>query len=332
MWLSDRRPGDLASAAIHLRTRIKKRSAKYTFYKPKNRRGGADAGSEKVDWVFVGFPSSNTSASTDPDNAPLTFEPLRRAATTTTSTPASADLRPSASFTAAEPLPVLQPLDPILTAAAAFNAEPPPLPPRAKNLNRRPPPPRPTSLYASLNRNVQIPNPADEYAQVIRSGRRNKGQQQHKKRPRSSEAAVMSQEGPPIPRHMHGSGVPVPLPDSPPAPPLPPHNNRHPPRELSPPPLPRFESLSRSIESPFYQRPMSLASSSLARSMSSSHLISSYHRNASLHIERSYDSVQASSLEVQRQQRRSMKANSSAFTASVAADMDVAAVDSSAGE
>lgn len=308
MWLSDRRPGDLASAAIHLRTRIKKRSAKYSFYKPKNRRGGADAGSEKVDWVFVGFPSSNSgTSSTDLDNAPLTFEPLRRPTTSVLST-APADLRPSASFTAAEqqPLPV-QPLDPILTAA--FNAEPPPLPPRAKNLNRRPPPPRPTSLYASLNRNVQIPNPTDEYAQVIRSGRRAKGQQ--KKRPRSSEAAV---EAPPIPRHMHGTGVPVPLPDSPPAPPLPPHAIREP----SPPPLPRFESLSRSIESPFYQRPMSLASSSLARSMSSSHLISSNHRNASLHIERSYDSVQAtSSLEVQR--RRSMKAN----VASSAAAMDM---------
>ena len=96
MWLTDRRPPSaVAAAGMHrLRTRIKKRSSKYTFYQPKSKR--KDAGSERVDWVFVGFPSSSSasnaaSAAADLDNAPLTFEPLRRPPS------AAADLRPSAS-------------------------------------------------------------------------------------------------------------------------------------------------------------------------------------------------------------------------------------------
>ena len=101
MWLADRRdPASVAAAGMHrLRTKIKKRSAKYSFYQPRSKR--KDAGSERVDWVFVGFPSassasasqsaSNATAAADLDNAPLTFEPRRRPPS------ASADLRPSAS-------------------------------------------------------------------------------------------------------------------------------------------------------------------------------------------------------------------------------------------
>ena len=106
------------------------------------------------------------------------------------------------------------------------------------------------------------PNPADEYAQIVRSNR---------KRPKSSEFAPPPDapppplpthiSPPPVPRHLHGGGVPFPLPDSPPAPPLPPHAT-----PISPPPLPNW-SLGRSLESPFYQRPMSVA-----RSMSSSYI------------------------------------------------------------
>ena len=124
MWLDRRHKMN------HLRTRIKKRSSKYSFYKSKK-----DVGSERVDWVFVGFPSApSNSSAVDLDNAPLTFEPLR---------PKSrpVDLKPSASAQLAQ--------EDIWTR----QAQPaPPLPPRSsKHLNRRPPPPRPASLYASLN-------------------------------------------------------------------------------------------------------------------------------------------------------------------------------------
>ena len=361
MWLSDRRPPSaVAAAGMHrLRTKIKKRSAKYSFYQPRSKR--KDAGSERVDWVFVGFPSASSSASqsasnaaADLDNAPLTFEPLRRPPS------ASADLRPSASSQFVSPsaasmainvtpasntvssdyLSYHGPLDPeyssrswtrqepldrlaFASATAGYSEAPPPLPPpippRGKRSTQRPPPPRPASLYASLNRVTSMvqPNPADEYAQIIRGNGR--------KRPKSSEmpssssghaitaAANLSSTSPPppIPRHMHGTGVPFPLPDlpdSPPAPPLPPHATPSPmspslpslhgeaeaaimasimasaeaasvamataatttavTEEESPPPPLLAESLRRDIDSPFYRRPMSLASGSLARSLS----------------------------------------------------------------
>ena len=307
MWLADRRPPSaLAQEGMNrLRTRIKKRSAKYTFYKPRSKR--KDVGSERVDWVFVGFPKAPTEpgASNEMDNAPLTFEPLRPAsrATSRPCPPASnqplssqlqeplLDMRPSSSshFVTPDPMqpePIWAPLP------LASSHDPPPLPPRGSKVGQRPPPPRPASLYASLSRvPSSVPNPADEYAQVIRSGR---------KRPKSSEMlphpshsppvlpsnypSFVPEPVPPVPRHMHGTGVPFPLPDSPPAPPLPPHASPidpFPPK--SPSPLPRFESLNRSIDSPFYQRPMSLASSSLARSMSSSRLVPTTNdRNVSL--------------------------------------------------
>ena len=357
MWLSDRRPPSaVAAAGMHrLRTKIKKRSAKYSFYKPQSKR--KDAGSERVDWVFVGFPSASSSSSAsnaaaaaaDLDNAPLTFEPLRRPPS------ASADLRPSASSQFVSPsaasmainltpasntvssdyLSYHGPLDPeyssrswtrqepldrlaFASATAGYSEAPPPLPPpvppRGKRSTQRPPPPRPVSLYASLNRVTSMvqPNPADEYAQIIRGNGR--------KRPKSSEmpcsssghaitaaANLSSTSPPPIPRHMHGTGVPFPLPDSPPAPPLPPHATPSPmspslpslhgeaeaaimasimasaeasvamartstttavTEEESPPPPLLAESLRRDIDSPFYRRPMSLASGSLARSLS----------------------------------------------------------------
>ena len=360
MWLTDRRPPSaVAAAGMHrLRTRIKKRSSKYTFYQPKSKR--KDAGSERVDWVFVGFPSSSSSASNaaaDLDDAPLTFEPLRPRPPS-----ASADLRPSASSQFVSPSAIGTasiagysdypgPLDPEYTSRSWSRQEPignaamptaasmgfgdplpPPLPPRGKRSSQRPPPPRPASLYASLNRVALVqPNPADEYAQIIRSSR---------KRPKSSEmpcsavaAANLSSSTPPPPiprhmhgtgvpfplpdsppnnppsRHMHGTGVPIPLPDSPPAPPLPPHATNSPlspslppiesmaviaPKEppslaaeeirttpdIEEPPSLLAESLTRNIDSPFYRRPMSLASSSLARSLSMQSKSSSALRNA----------------------------------------------------
>ncbi len=278
----------LASAAghlrmNHLRARIKKRSSKYSLYKSK--RSNKDAGSERVDWVFVGFPTASNSASNvDLDNAPLTFEPLKR-----TPQPQHSEIRTSASF--ATPEPEAAASASVIWRRPPEATEPPPLPPRAHNWNRRPPPPRPASLYASLNRvpsqnsqNVQQINPSDEYAQIIRSSRRKRPKSSETPRPVShydleveaiglqaepeaSGFEIEAEEAapPPVPPHKHGSGVPLPLPESPPAPCIPPHATPSP---------SAFESFNRShLESPFYRRPMSLASSmSLARSMSSSHL------------------------------------------------------------
>ena len=94
-------------------------------------------------------------------------------------------------------------------------------------------------------------------------------------------------EAPAIPKHMHGSGVPMALPLSPPAPPPPPHaspnpvispialntnNYQHHPQELiaynqyhRPGTLLRDidASLRRTLDSPFYRRPQSLACSSV---------------------------------------------------------------------
>ena len=219
MWLSasdNRRPPSSALVSInHLRTRIRKRSSKYTFYKPKSKR--KDSGSERVDWVFVGFPKAPPSTQQDLDQ-PLTFEPLR----------------PSNK----RPLPENKPPSP---NNLPINPVPPPLPPRALKPGSRPP--RPVSLYASLS---PIVHPTDEYAQINRS---------HRKRPKSNELPppvgtppdLPSQyhfsSPPPIPRHFHGSGIPIPLPDSPPAPPLPPHATPSPLMpDDDPPPLPARNS------------------------------------------------------------------------------------------
>ena len=167
MWLAEKRPM-LASANLrmsHLRTRIKKRSTKYSFYKPSRRK---DTGSERVDWVFVGFPSSSASNQQVHDNDHnITFEPLRRPV-------ATGNLQPSSS--------------------SSFDIQPPPLPPRSKKKSsgNPVPPPRPASLYASLK---AVPNPNDEYAQVIRSGAK------QRKRPKSSELEQRpTAPAPPVPR------------------------------------------------------------------------------------------------------------------------------------
>ena len=228
-----------------------------------------------MDWVFVGFPKAPPTHQ-DLDNSPLTFEPLRPQ----------------------PPRPEPKPKSPIQLADLSVNPVPPPLPPRShKPISR---PPRPVSLYASLS---PVVHPTDEYAQIIRSNR---------KRPKSNEMPPPMGDPPPlpphftspppIPRHLHGSGIALPLPESPPAPPLPPHATPSPlmhPDEDEPPPLParntsntgtrpkssggeivgetekvpKFdESWNRSLYSPFYRRPLSIANSSLARSLSSSHL------------------------------------------------------------
>ena len=101
MWLSDRRSppssttptsSALASASEYLRmkqlrARIKKRSYKYGLYKSKRK----DLGSERVDWEFVGFPSSSSgSASTAffEEQPQLNFEPLRRKPASAAAAPA----------------------------------------------------------------------------------------------------------------------------------------------------------------------------------------------------------------------------------------------------
>lgn len=284
MWLADRRqPSALVSASNQIRKRIKKRSHKYSLYKSKRK----DVGSERVDWEFVGFPRSSDAAGAAPGSMPfeppLTFEPLRRKPT--------------------EPVPV-----PSATSSHDYidfgqlaQPAPPPVPPRTTGArSKRPPPPRPSSLYAKLTPSI---HPTDEYSQVNKPARR--------KRPRSSDleqqqpSESMKQQPPqpprppphlnlesrPLPmvpphsydevhpRPLHGSGVPIPLPNSPPAPPPPPHaspNTNAPgfvpgmnPYEFNP-----FFPHSRgsTLDSPFYQRPMSLKSrlSSLARSLSPS--------------------------------------------------------------
>ena len=181
MWLSDsdnRRPPSSALVSInHLRTRIRKRSSKYTFYKPKSKR--KDSGSEKVDWVFVGFPKAPSSTHQDNLDQPLTFEPLRPPSSRRQALP---DNKP--------PSPNL-PVNPV----------PPPLPPRALKPGSRPP--RPASLYASLS---PVVHPTDEYAQINRS---------HRKRPKSNELPPPVGSPPPLPPHFTS---PPPIPCKPSSP------------------------------------------------------------------------------------------------------------------
>ena len=282
MWLADRRqPSALVSASNQIRKKIKRRSHKYSLYKSKRK----DVGSERVDWEFVGFPRSSDAAANGASpgsfEPPLTFEPLRRKPTEHVPVPSATSSHDYIDFSQlAQPAP-------------------PPVPPRTTGArSKRPPPPRPSSLYAKLTPSI---HPTDEYSQVNKPARR--------KRPRSSDLEQQLQEPikdlhqpprppphlnlesrplPMVPPHsydevnprpLHGSGVPIPLPNSPPAPPPPPHaspNTNAPgfvpgmnPYEFNP-----FFPHSRgsTLDSPFYQRPMSLKSrlSSLARSLSPS--------------------------------------------------------------
>lgn len=335
MWLSDRRSppssttptsSALASASEYLRmkqlrARIKKRSYKYGLYKSKRK----DLGSERVDWEFVGFPSSSSgSASTAffEEQPQLNFEPLRRKPASAAAAPAI-EILPGAAGVGPASASSSEYMNNMIDFAQLARPTPPPVPPRTSGArSKRPPPPRPSSLYARLTPSV---HPTEvEYSQVQKPARR--------KRPRSSDLDQQppTSQPPPLPPHMdqaddqianlaippvivsrplpsvpphssneskparllHGSGVPIPLPNSPPAPPPPPHASPNPVASASnlpaaDPLLASMASLSKSslynslasshrrgrnstLDSPFYQRPMSLRSrlSSLARSLS----------------------------------------------------------------
>ncbi|XP_059087739.1 uncharacterized protein LOC131884098 isoform X14 [Tigriopus californicus] len=268
----------------NLKTKIRRKSSKYSFA---SRR---DAGSERVDWEFVGFPSSNNAGSSAVPsftleggvgghqqpvvvNRGLNFQRDQLQRRSMHDAPISFNLDEPVNNNA---IPVNNNLNP---SRRPGEQEPPPVPPRQppiaprnyihqrssqENLTTRP-----TSLYSKLD----VPLAASNKNELSR------------KRPRSNVPSPLSEEAgtppsipphqhnfkkvqemprspPPIPPHLHGSGVPHPLPLSPPAPPPPPHASPVPPsmhhqiptRGESP---TYFEPVSQS-GSPPYDRPLSL--------------------------------------------------------------------------
>lgn len=268
----------------NLKTKIRRKSSKYSFA---SRR---DAGSERVDWEFVGFPSSNNAGSSGVPsftleggvgvpqqpgvvNRGLHFQrdQIQRRSMHD----------PPISFNLDEPVNNnMMSVNNNINPSRRLGEEPPPVPPRqshmnSRNINIQPsghgaPVTRPTSLYAKLD---------------VPSSEVNNKNELSRKRPRSNVPSPLSEEAgtppslpphqhkfkqiqemprspPPIPPHLHGSGVPHPLPLSPPAPPPPPHASPIPPSMHNQIPIrgespTYFEPVSQS-GSPPYDRPMSL--------------------------------------------------------------------------
>ena len=270
----------------------------------------------------MGFPSSSSGSASIASGSflepPLTFEPLRRKPVEAVAQPqTSRDFIDFAQL--AHPTP--PPVPPRSTGARSKR----PPPPRPSSLYAKlTPSVHPTDEYSQVNKPAdgysQVNKPTDEYSQVNKSmdeySQVNKPAR--KKRPRSSDfdQRPSSSRPPPLPPHLnlesrplpsvpphenemaletprsrplHGSGIPIPLPNSPPAPPPPPHASPNPINEHilnsdkisnlyeahhSPKRGSRYDSFPRhsTLNSPFYQRPLSLKSrlSSLARSLSPS--------------------------------------------------------------
>ena len=301
MWLTDVATSSGENAQFrmnNLRTKIRRRS-KYAFSAGPAGGRRRDAASERVDWEFVGFPSTS-SKSTHQSISPSSSNFLDAESLQNNFHNNSINKRPQA-----RPEPPItfnwnEPLHPrnSWSFGAGITIEdstpPPPVPPRCKQSSRPSPtpPPRPASLYSKLSVPPPLPSSSSSSSAdkiYIPASR---------KRPRSSGAhsAGSSDNGepvpnipphrsvppipspdtdvppPPVPRHMHASGIPMALPLSPPAPPPPPHASPVKTVPLSPvyAKPSHFHrdvsaSLRSSIESPFYQRPASLRVTSSER-------------------------------------------------------------------
>ena len=184
----------------NLKTRISKKKSKYTFSKSRFR----DGGSERVDWEFVGFPSSNFGVAAGGVNSNN-----------------QATLGKSNSNLGGQQR--RQQNDcPVIFNYSSVGDVPPPVPPRGYKAL---PPRRPISLYSRL--------------ETPREAKANQRPRSNGHSPFNEEASGPSlpphqnvfhitPSAPPVPPHRHASCVPQPLPLSPPAPPPPPHASPQP--------------------------------------------------------------------------------------------------------
>lgn len=221
MWLTEStRPFRMDN----LRSRIRSKRSKYNFSSKR------ESASERVDWEFVGFPA-----------APSAQQPTAKR-----------------SHVYNEP-PITFNFDSLRHTGTPFTVEapPPPIPPRQQTRPKgSSPPARPTSLYSRL-----APPPQTRRSASRKRPRSNDASPTpplnppnippHKSLPRRDVPAI-DIPPPPIPRHMHASGIPQPLPLSPPAPPPPPHATPIPPDS------PFYQRPDRVIYSHVYDRPASL--------------------------------------------------------------------------
>ena len=165
------------------------------------------------------------------------------------------------------------------TPGQRISSRPPPLPPHQYHHRQRshqePRTQRDYYYHRQSNSEIDIQvDDREDLRKIRHTGQRNLYREDY-------------QDGPVIPKHMHGSGVPIPLPLSPPAPPPPPHASPNPiksPTSLSTSDLRHQNqeslnynhyqrpgallrdidaSLRRTLDSPFYRRPQSLACSSV---------------------------------------------------------------------
>jgi len=244
----------------NFRSKIRRRS-KYAFSSGPAGGRRREAASERVDWEFVGFPSSSSSSSKN--NNQQSTSPNSSSLFLDSSTPSGITLQNSLNKQQNRPQPRAEP--PITfnwneplhprnswSFAAGISLEdsspPPPVPPRNKT-SARPspvPPPRPASLYSKLTVPPPLPSSSSSSSAdklyIPASRKRPRSAGGHSAGSGDSEPipvipphrsvppipspdpnCVDDVPPPPVPRHMHASGIPMALPLSPPAPPPPPH-------------------------------------------------------------------------------------------------------------
>ncbi len=294
MWLADRRPPSAASALAN-KIRISRNK--------RHKEVGSERVNWEFVGFPGSTSASSTSGGTGSDQQNLNFEPLPPPIN---KRPKQQQPKPQAQYQFSTPPSTYSEetgfhweVDP------HWEAAPPPLPPRTSAAaSQAPPPPRPASLYAKIKpKQPKPPRTSDNLSnqqpvQLRRRPRSNEHydhahQRSSQRRSQQYEPQAVEFEGglrhslsftpPPIPRHAHGSGVPIPLPRSPPAPRPPPHATPSPNGGgtseddilllntathlyLRPEVVAGVDSLYRSVDSPFYQRPMSLQLSRLSSS------------------------------------------------------------------